>query len=263
MVQLTAFQDLDLCNQAPTRLLVYRLVYCQSGSTGLHIDETEFTMQSGQVITITSGQVHYFTALRGQIQVLDFALEFICKDDSDIELIFHNGLFCHFGENELISLRDPALFENLLDKSAAELEQKPFQYLITVRSYIELLLIEINRTKIANGDPIWKPDALFLKFLESVRSTFEKNYTVSDYARLLSTTETRLNEAAKQHTSKTAQNVIFSLKISEAKRILLYQDQSIKEVAYALGFSDPFYFSNFFKKHTGTSPKEYKKAHIV
>lgn len=261
MIRIQTIDNFEVCNQAPIRLLNYRLIYCRSGSVMLRIDETDFKMEPGEVITITSGQVHYFTGLKGVIQVLDFALEFICKDDHDIELIFHNGLFCHFGENELISLIDPTLFERHLASITAELEHQPFQHLIAVRSYIELLLIEINRTKIEKGDPLWKPDALFLKFLEQVRATFAENYTVSDYARQLSTTEARLNEAAKQHTSKTAQNVIFSLKISEAKRILLYQDQSVKEVAYSLGFADPFYFSNFFKKHTGISPKDYKKAH--
>jgi len=260
MISLSTIDHFEACDKQPTRLLKYRLIYCQKGEAGLRIDETAFNMTSGQVVTITSGQVHYFTGLKGMIQVLDFTLEFICKDDSDIELIFHNGLFCHFGENELIALRTPVAFELLLTSIATELEQQPFQYLISIRSYIELMLIEINRTKIDRGDPLWKPDALFLKFLEKVRATFEQNYAVTDYARLLRTTEAKLNEAAKLHTSKTAQNVIFSLKISEAKRMLLYQDQSIKEVAYGLGFTDPFYFSNFFKKHTGSSPKDYKKA---
>lgn len=262
MITISKIDNFEHCNQSPVRLLKYRLIYCFSGTVGLRIDESDFTMRPGDVITITSGQIHYFTGLEGHIDILDFTLEFICKDDNDIELIFHNGLFCHFGANELITVRYPALFERLLGQIDKELQGKPFQYLMAVRSDIELLLIEINRTKIDRGDPVWKPDALFLKFLERIRASFTAHYTVADYVGQLSTTEARLNEVSKLHTSKTAQNVLFSLKVSEAKRILLYQELSIKEVAYALGFSDPFYFSNFFKKHTGISPKDYKKAHI-
>jgi hypothetical protein len=50
---------------------------------------------------------------------------------------------------------------------------------------------------------------------------------------------------------------------SEAKRLLTYGDLSVKEVAYQLGFNDPFYFSNFFKKQTKLSPKLYKEKFAV
>jgi len=48
---------------------------------------------------------------------------------------------------------------------------------------------------------------------------------------------------------------------SEARRLLTYRKLSVKEVAYQLGFNDPFYFSNFFKKHTNISPKSYQSMH--
>ncbi|MBO5998847.1 MAG: helix-turn-helix transcriptional regulator, partial [Lachnospiraceae bacterium] len=32
------------------------------------------------------------------------------------------------------------------------------------------------------------------------------------------------------------------------------------QIAERCGFSDPYYFSNVFKKQTGKSPREYKKS---
>ena len=75
---------------------------------------------------------------------------------------------------------------------------------------------------------------------------------------MLGTTEIKLNELAKLHAGKTAQHVIYGLVTSEAKRMLTYEDLSVKEVAYHLGFNDPFYFSNFFNNQTKLSPKQYK-----
>ena len=40
---------------------------------------------------------------------------------------------------------------------------------------------------------------------------------------------------------------------------LLTQGLNVKETAYALGFSDPNYFSAVFKKYTGYSPTHWKK----
>jgi hypothetical protein len=34
-------------------------------------------------------------------------------------------------------------------------------------------LVAINRAKVNRGDGVWKPDGLFLKFLEAVRNNFE------------------------------------------------------------------------------------------
>ena len=50
---------------------------------------------------------------------------------------------------------------------------------------------------------------------------------------------------------------------SENKRLLIYQNLTVKEVAYQLGFNDPFYFSNFFKKHTHQSPKSYQAKYAL
>ncbi|MCX2679647.1 helix-turn-helix transcriptional regulator [Galbibacter sp. EGI 63066] len=259
------FKTISTLNEElnPRRILKYVLLHCKDGSTTLMIDDKEYRLYKDQVITITSGQIHFIKELNGALSILEFTLDFFCKDDNDIELIFHNGLFCHFGMNEIITLKDPKMFSELCRKINNELIEKPYQYLISIRSYIELLLVEINRTKIENGDEIWKPDALFLNFLEHVRKHFKDNYNVSQFADKLHTTELKLNELSKLHTDKTAQNVIYSLVVSEAKRMLIYQKISIKEIAFELGFNDPYYFSNFFKKYTNTSPKSYRKTHSL
>lgn len=262
MISLYTLNGVD--SDKPTRVLRYKLIWCQQGSASIVIDAQQFSLTENELVSITSGQVHYFKEIIGCIRVLEFTLDFICKDENDIELIFHNGLFCHFGMNEVICIYETEKFEGLLNAIDIELSTQPYQYRIALRTYIELLIVEVNRAKIARGDEIWKPSALFLYFLELVRNNFSRNYSLVDIAAILNTTETKLNELAKLHTSKTAQNVIYSLVVSEAKRLLIYQShRSIKEIAFELGFSDPFYFSNFFKKHTTLSPKDYRKAYLL
>lgn len=249
------FANLD----RPRRIMKYVLVYCASGSLSMTIDENNFKLVGGQVVTITSGQIHSINkSSKAKAFILEFTLDFFCKNDNDIELIFHNGLFCHFAMNQVISV-NKSILENQLNSISEELLKQPYQYLISVHSRIELILVEINRAKVKRGDKIWKPDALFLKFLEAVRSNFEHDYPLAQFATMLNTTELKLNELAKLHAGKTAQNVIYGLITSEAKRLLTYEDLSVKEVAYQLGFNDPFYFSNFFKKQTKFSPKHYKE----
>ncbi|MEH6304707.1 helix-turn-helix domain-containing protein [Olivibacter sp. CPCC 100613] len=260
----TLYTRTNLSNDEPTRVLQYKVIWCTHGSATIIIDTQQYTLTNHEVITITSGQIHHFKEIAGHIAILEFSLDFICKDENDIELIFHNGLFCHFGINEVVPVKRIDTFNYLLQLIETELQKKLYQHSISIRACIELLLVEINRAKIDRGDTIWKPDSLFLRFLETVRNNFSKNYSLSTIAELLHSTEAKLNDLAKLHTNKTAQNVIYSLVISEAKRLLIYQPySSIKEISFELGFKDPFYFSNFFKKNTGLSPKEYKKIHLV
>lgn len=262
MIEIGALIDYVDWNN-PRRVMKYVLVYCSSGSLDITIDEREFKLTGGQLISITSGQIHSFNkGEKAKGFILEFTLDFFCKDDNDIELIFHNGLFCHFAMNEIIEV-DKDIVETQFRLIEAELKDQPYQYLISVRSRIELLLVAINRAKVNQGDEIWKPDALFLKFLEAVRNNFEHNYSVKHFAGMLGTTELKLNEQARLHAGKTAQHVINGLVISEAKRLLTYGNFSVKEAAYQLGFNDPFYFSNFFKKQTKLSPKLYKEKYAV
>lgn len=263
MVRLQTFNDYKGIG-TPKRLMRYVLIWCSQGQATVMVDEKELEVPFNTVLTLTSGQVHYFKDFaNANGYILEFTLDFFCKTDNDIELIFQNGLFCHFAMNEVIPVRNHKFLEQQLQAIETEIKKEPYQYLISIHSRIELILVEINRSKIGRGDEIWKPDALFLKFLELVRSNFEHNYPVGRYAELLETTETKLNEQAKLHAGKTAQNVIYGLTVSEAKRLLTYEKLIVKEVAYKLGFADPFYFSNFFKKHAGMSPKAYQTAHAL
>ncbi len=136
----------------PRRIMKYVLVCCSSGSVTLVVDENEFVLKSNSVITITSGQVHYFKKTKSATGfVLEFTFDFFCKTDSDIELVFHNSLFCHFAMNEVIPLGKSDVLQKELLQIEKELKEKPYQYLISLHSRVELILVEVNRCKIKQG----------------------------------------------------------------------------------------------------------------
>ena len=203
----------------PQRVKKYLFIWCEAGKCDILVDHKLLTVQGKEVLTITSGQYHQFKEINGARGfVLDFTLDFICKTEKDIELIFQNSLFCHFDYNEVFSIPESAAnaIQQHLEIIKKELDEKPFQYLESVHSLIELLLIEDNRAKISGGGEIWRPEALFLRFLELVRNSFDRHPSLEEIAAELHTTTAKLNEQAKLHAGKTAQNVIHGLIISEA-----------------------------------------------
>jgi AraC-like DNA-binding protein len=50
--------------------------------------------------------------------------------------------------------------------------------------------------------------------------------------------------------------------MERAAAMLREGKQNVSEVAWALGFTDPAYFSKVFKKYFGRSPKEYQVGQI-
>lgn len=68
-----------------------------------------------------------------------------------------------------------------------------------------------------------------------------------------------LSDMLKQESGKTALEHIHIYLISEAKNRLMGEEQSVSEIAYALGFENLSYFSRLFKKEVGVSPVTFKK----
>jgi len=200
MIDIKSFNEYPDIDK-PRRLRKYVLIWCSKGTLKVMVDETELKLKEHEVLTITSGQIHYLKNYRkAEGFILEFTVDFFCKNDNDIELIFHNGLFCHFDLNEVIPVPGHAIIQTQLEYIQKEIKTQPYQYLITVLARIELILVEINRAKVERGDEIWKPGALFLKFLELGRSNFKHNYPLAQFAHMLGTTEAKRKEQAKLHT---------------------------------------------------------------
>ena len=67
-----------------------------------------------------------------------------------------------------------------------------------------------------------------------------------------------LSDLLKQETGKNAKEHINLVVLEKAKHRLLTTRKTVSEIAYALGFNYPHYFSRMFKTHTGYSPKEFR-----
>jgi len=82
--------------------------------------------------------------------------------------------------------------------------------------------------------------------------------TSKKVAEALNLSYSSLIKKYKKDTGITLNSYIRNALLKKGIEKLLFTDASIKEIAFDLKFTDEFYFSRFFKKQTGLSPREYK-----
>ncbi|UWU18234.1 helix-turn-helix domain-containing protein (plasmid) [Rhizobium sullae] len=80
------------------------------------------------------------------------------------------------------------------------------------------------------------------------------------YARELGISPTHLNRIVKASTGHSMHELIARKLTDEAKRELVFTFGSVQEIGYRLGFGDPAYFSRFFLKQTGETPRAWRMA---
>lgn len=86
-------------------------------------------------------------------------------------------------------------------------------------------------------------------------------FRVQDYAQAQNLHPNYLSSVIKSKTGKPIATWIAEKTLIEARSLLQNATISIKEITYRLGFTETAHFSNFFKKHEGISPIQYRKAH--
>lgn len=83
---------------------------------------------------------------------------------------------------------------------------------------------------------------------------------MSDIARHVKFSESHLSRLFRSKTGSSPMDYFINLKMQEAIRLLTNQNLKVKEVAFALGYDDPFYFSRIFNRHIGSSPGSFVRV---
>ncbi|WP_421827021.1 helix-turn-helix domain-containing protein [Larkinella sp.] len=164
-------------------------------------------------------------------------------------------------------------FLNTIFQKMIEEQQTTYSYKDDlIRNYIHLIIHEALKLEPSQNfdhhtTAASRITSVFLELLERqfpIETTDRplQLTTAQDYARSLNVHVNYLNRAVNEITGKSTTAHIAERVISEARALLLHTDWNISDVAYALGFEYPSYFNNFFKKFTGTNPRNFRKAEV-
>lgn len=110
-----------------------------------------------------------------------------------------------------------------------------------------------------------QPKAADKKFLQQIADIVEAHLEESEFdldqlSKELNMSKSTLHRKMKAITGLTPLDFVRNIKMKQACRMLSEHELSISEIAYALGFTNPKYFTKCFKEEFGTTPTEYQSS---
>ena len=102
--------------------------------------------------------------------------------------------------------------------------------------------------------------SLFVKRLDSIvySRLGEQDLSVDKVAGLLHLGRTIFYKKVRGTTGYTPNEYIRVIRLRKAAELLKEGEKNVSEVAYAVGFDNPYYFSKCFKEQFGMPPSQYR-----
>lgn len=248
----------------------FEIIYLTSGSCICKADFEEYEVNEHNFGFIRPGQIHQIVwSNDASGYILRFTTEFL-QTSVEKSIFFNQTTFTRFSglfkiKIDLILKNDlTQIFEKMKREFNALLNFKQEIFRLEIISgLLKVILVSISGIIISqqNRDP--ETSCVTNRFFLLLEKKYKTFKTANEYADALAVTRGYLNESLKRRAGFTTSYFIHQRIITEAKRLTIYSDITLKEIAFQLGFDDLSHFSKFFKKATGLTFTEYKKKALT
>lgn len=250
----------------PHRHDFYEVLYL-SGGSGFHIiDSNRYKIEPPCIFFMTPGQTHKLE-LSHDIQgyIFLFSANFYLLSDSNKNKLLGFPFFHSISRQnpplQLLHESDIFFIKSLFARGCAEVKSPGCSSEI-IRSLLDLILLTCHKLYPQEANDLAQSKGHFLvkRFMLLIEENYQGNLKVNDYANRLAITPNHLTQVIKQITGKTTIDILHERNILEIKRLLLYTNLTVTEIATRMNFVDQSYFTKYFRKATGQTPMEFRQA---
>ncbi len=245
------------------------LVWCIKGRLSVSINLNDYILKENTLFLCVPGNIFKLNEIIGDEEELHYVCiamsrEFAADQKVDVNKTFSNGLSLMDDPSVALSEEESAMIADYIDmmgkvaRSELTYKKESIQSLWTSMIYIFAGVLD-NRAK----DPAESTNRsrlLFEQFISLVAKYHGQYRNVGFYADKLCLTPKYLSKLIKNATGRSAPEWIDAYVILEAKNMLKYSNETIKEIVYKLNFPNQSVFYKFFKARTGMTPSEYRNS---
>jgi len=237
------------------------LVHVASGATRHTVDFTDHDLAADDVLWVRAGQVHRW----GQIAAIEgtvvlFAPHVVDERAREVVRAASVRTPNHWAAADLTNTPVPGAIAVLADGAGppdaarSELRQVGLAHSLAA-VLVQLALVDPT----ADAADERATHEVFAWFSDHIDEHFRGWHKVSQYAERLGYSTRTLNRLAREHTGRTAKELIDERIVLEAKRLLSHGDSAVWELARELGFDDASNFSSYFRLRAGMTPVEFRE----
>ena len=247
----------------PEQLNAYSIYWIKEGKGTYNIDFESYSFDGNVLFFLSPGQVFSVDSEKiKEAYKISFVRDFYCIQTHDKEVSCNGVLFNNIYETPFVRPceEDTAKLDFILENLIEEFQHQETAQYDMLQTYLKQFIILSVRIK--KEDYIIKEDTetkLFKDFSTLVDLNFKKEHSVTYYGERLGLSPKSITKHFQKIGATTPSDYIKNRIILEAKRQLIYSDDSVKQIAYGLGFNDPAYFTRFFTKTATISPLQFKK----
>lgn len=240
---------------------LFQILWLEDGSAQLQLDDQRGQLEAGQMLLVPQHCVHGFQfSPDAQGQVITLAYPLFERLGGGL-----GQLLTGFSGPRILALaasRDKHLINLLLQAVAQEYHGHAGHRRVLVESLLTALLVCVLRQteeslSVSIDEPVRARQHL-AQFGELIEADFSSRHPLQYYAQKIGISSAHLNAICRQLAQRSALDLIHERITLEARRNLVYTSMTVQAISNALGFSDPAYFTRFFKRQTGLSPKAFR-----
>ncbi len=248
-----------------------QVLYLTQGKVDVQIEHALQTLQAPCVMLIPAGHVHGFRFARDTQGPVVTAMQ---KPLESAAALMMPALQGTIRTPRLLSLHAEMRYIDQLMPLFLALEHEsrtPAAGQVAAGTSLLLaLLVQVHRISQLSDSastPTHYSISRKAQQIEKFRSLIDKNFrtehSLQAYADLVGVSVGQLSRVCREVLGKSSLQVMNDRLIQEAQRELVYTSLPIKQLASELGFNDDAYFSRFFRKQTGVTPKAYRANALV